>query len=64
MMMLKLSGDGRWVQKRVVKPECDIKCLTLSFIGACGWECGGERPMIEMEGLEHRKGRDNVSYDN
>lgn len=31
--------------------------LTLCFTVACGWECGGARPVTEMKELEYRKER-------
>lgn len=64
MMILKLTGEVRMGSgETVVKPQCDIKHLTLSFIGACRCECGGgESPVIEMKELGHRKEKDTTFY--
>lgn len=52
-------------EETIVKPQCEIKDLTLFFIGACGWECGGERPNTIMKETEHRKKKDvTISYYN
>ena len=46
------------------KTTCGIKGLTLCFTVACGWECGGARPIVEMKEVGYRKERDNASYYN
>lgn len=63
MTILKLTGAVRMGSgETVVKPQCDIKYLTLSFIGAWRCERGGERAKIEMKELEHRKEKDTIFY--
>lgn len=66
MMILKLTGEVRMGSGgTVVKPQCDLKYLTVSFIRACEWRCwGGESPMIsiEMKELEHRKEKNILSF--
>lgn len=63
-MILKLTGNvSMSSEETIVKPQCDIKDLTLYFIGACKWECGGERPNIVMKEMEHRRKNDvTISY--
>lgn len=53
-MILKLTGEGRICSETVHKTHIfGIKGLTLCFTVACGWECGGARPVIEMKELEY-----------